>query len=290
MEETVKEDGREDLKAILDALFLAAEIPLGIPKLCEILSEFRREEVVRAVRDLVQEYRERKGGFSLHEVAGGFQFRTNPEYAAWIRKLKGGRPASLTPAAMETLAIIAYRQPVVRAEIDRIRGVDSSGPLRGLLDKKFARMLGRKDVPGKPILYGTTKKFLETFDLKDLSELPTLSELKELGEDSEGGSQFAVRSSLFKDGDGEQEVSPEESSHFENREEVHSPQSTVHSPEERHQASGNGLPDPEDSSRFSVPGSQFNNQEISPEGSSGSVAQDSELSNLKKKDEDDNID
>ncbi|HPL62913.1 MAG TPA: SMC-Scp complex subunit ScpB [Syntrophales bacterium] len=184
MEEILNEDGRENLKPILEALFLAAEAPLPVPKICEILGEFKREEVVRALRDLVREYDERRGGFSLHEVAGGFQFRTNPEHAAWIRKLKGGRPVSLTSATMEILAIVAYRQPVVRAEIDRIRGVDSSGPLRGLLDKKLIRMLGRKDVPGKPILYGTTKKFLETFDLKDLSELPTLSELKELAESS----------------------------------------------------------------------------------------------------------
>ena len=86
----------------------------------------------------------------------------------------------LSPAAMETLAVVAYRQPVVKAEIDRVRGVDVSGSLRGLLEKKFVRIMGRKDVPGKPIIYGTTKKFLEVFNLKDLSELPTLRELKDL--------------------------------------------------------------------------------------------------------------
>ena len=88
----------------------------------------------------------------------------------------------LTPAAMETLAVVAYRQPVVKSEIDKIRGVDVSGSLRGLLEKKFVRIMGRKDVPGKPIIYGTTKKFLEVFNLKDLSELPTLRELKDLQE------------------------------------------------------------------------------------------------------------
>jgi segregation and condensation protein B len=93
-----------------------------------------------------------------------------------------GKPAGLTPAALETLAVIAYRQPVVKADIDRFRGVDVSGSLKGLLEKKLVRVVGRKDVPGKPILYGTTKKFLEVFNLKDLAELPTLRELKELQE------------------------------------------------------------------------------------------------------------
>jgi len=90
----------------------------------------------------------------------------------------------LSPAALETLAVVAYRQPLVKSEIDRIRGVDVSGALKGLLEKKLVRIVGRKDVPGKPIIYGTTKKFLEVFNLKDLSELPTLRELKDLQDDS----------------------------------------------------------------------------------------------------------
>ena len=105
--------------------------------------------------------------------------------APWIRKLRAGRPAVLSPAAMETLAVVAYRQPLVKAEVDRIRGVDAGGTLKGLLDKKLVRIVGRKDVPGKPIIYGTTRKFLELFNLKDLTDLPTLRELKDLQE-SEG--------------------------------------------------------------------------------------------------------
>jgi segregation and condensation protein B len=99
-----------------------------------------------------------------------------------MKKLRGTKPASLSPASLETLAIVAYRQPIVKAEIESIRGVDVSAPLRGLLDKKLVRIVGRKDVPGKPIIYGTTKKFLEVFNLKDLTELPTLRELKELNQ------------------------------------------------------------------------------------------------------------
>jgi segregation and condensation protein B len=102
--------------------------------------------------------------------------------ASWIRKLRGVKPPGLTQAALETLAVVAYRQPVTRQEIEKVRGVDVSGPLRGLLEKKLVRMLGRKNVPGKPIIYGTTKRFLEVFSLNDLSELPTLREFQELQE------------------------------------------------------------------------------------------------------------
>jgi segregation and condensation protein B len=130
----------------------------------------------------MREYEERLGGLFIQEVAGGFQFRTRASLGSWIHKMRSGRPPMLTSAAMETLAVVAYRQPVVKAEIDKIRGVDVSGSLRGLLEKKLVRIMGRKDIPGKPIIYGTTKKFLEVFNLKDLSELPTLRELKDLHE------------------------------------------------------------------------------------------------------------
>ncbi|MFB3924534.1 MAG: SMC-Scp complex subunit ScpB [Syntrophales bacterium] len=172
----------ESLKSIIEALLFASETPVSAARIKEVLDDIDRSIIVNTLQEIVREYEERKGGFYLQEVAGGFQFRTNPDFSVWIKKLKGGKPPALSPAAMETLAVVAYRQPVVKAEIDRVRGVDVSGPLRGLLEKKLVRMVGRKDVPGKPILYGTTKKFLETFNLKDLSELPTLRELKELQE------------------------------------------------------------------------------------------------------------
>ena len=134
---------------------------------------------------LIEEYKERQGGICLQEVAGGLQFRTRPELGDWVKKLKSTKPASLSPAALETLAIVAYRQPIVKSEIESIRGVDVGYQLKNLLEKKLVRIVGRKDVPGKPIIYGTTKKFLEVFNLKDLSELPTLRELKELHEQQE---------------------------------------------------------------------------------------------------------
>ena len=173
--------------AILEALIFASEVPLTPDRAAEIMPDAEKKEIVTLLGELVRQYEVRGGGICLAEVAGGYQFRTRQDLAPWIRKLKAVRPAMLSPAALETLAVIAYRQPLVKSEIDRIRGVDASGALKGLLEKKLVRIVGRKDVPGKPIIYGTTKKFLEVFNLKDLSELPTLRELKDLQND--GGEQ-----------------------------------------------------------------------------------------------------
>lgn len=180
----------ENYKAVIEALILTSEVPLTLEKIYAILKDIEKSEVKRLIEQLVSEYNERSSGIYLAEVAGGFQFRTRPELSSWVKKLKGTKPATLSPAALETLAIIAYRQPIVKAEIEDIRGVDVSGPLKGLLEKRIIRIVGRKDVPGKPIIYGTTKKFLEIFDLKDLSELPTLRELKELNEQKETIEEF----------------------------------------------------------------------------------------------------
>jgi segregation and condensation protein B len=175
----------ENIKAILEAIILAAEAPLALEKICLILENVEKTEVKKNIEQLIAEYNDRQSGICLVEVAGGFQFRTRPELSSWVKKLKGTKQASLSPAALETLAIVAYRQPIVKAEIEDIRGVDVSAPLKGLLEKKLVRIVGRKDVPGKPIIYGTTKKFLEVFNLNDLSGLPTLREMKELNEHEE---------------------------------------------------------------------------------------------------------
>lgn len=172
----------EELGAILEAMVFSAETPVSAERIAEVLPEVPKAQIVEKLRELAQGLRERGAGIELVEVAGGFQFRTKRELAPWVRKLKAARPAALSPAALETLAVVAYRQPLVKAEIDRIRGVDAGGTLKGLLEKKLVRIVGRKDVPGKPLLYGTTRRFLEVFGLKDLSELPTLRELKELPE------------------------------------------------------------------------------------------------------------
>lgn len=172
----------ENVKSIIEALIFASEVPLTVERMREILPHVEADEIQRVLRDLTDEYREREGGFSLCEVAGGFHFRTRAELSPWIVQLKKTKPAALSRAAMETLAIVAYRQPVMKSEIDSIRGVDTGGALKGLLEKKLVKMIGRKDVPGRPIIYGTTKRFLEVFNLRELSELPTLRELKDLHE------------------------------------------------------------------------------------------------------------
>ncbi|MGD0020671.1 MAG: SMC-Scp complex subunit ScpB [Smithellaceae bacterium] len=175
----------ENIKSIIEALILASEAPLVLQKIYAVLPETEKTLIDEAVGELIEEYKERQGGICLQEVAGGLQFRTRPEFGDWVKRLKSTKPASLSPAALETLAIIAYRQPIVKSEIESIRGVDVGYQLKSLLEKKLVRIVGRKDVPGKPIIYGSTKRFLEVFNLKDLSELPTLRELKELHEQQE---------------------------------------------------------------------------------------------------------
>ena len=172
----------ENISAIIEALILASESPLPLDKICTVLDGVEKTDVQDALNQLIDGYMERQSGISVQEVAGGFQFRTRPEMSVWVKKLKGTKPATLSPAALETLAIVAYRQPIVKAEIETVRGVDAGSQLRGLLDKKLIRIVGRKDVPGKAIIYGTTKKFLEVFNLKELADLPTMRELKEITE------------------------------------------------------------------------------------------------------------
>jgi segregation and condensation protein B len=175
----------EKIKAIIEALIFASDMPLSPEKIRVVFPEVEKTEIKEIIDQIVSEYNERDGGIFLQEVAGGFQFRTNPELGQWIKKLKSTKPHSLSPQAMETLAIVAYKQPIVKSEIESIRGVDVGGPLKSLLDKKLVRIVGRKDVPGKPIIYGTTRRFLEVFNLKDLLDLPNLRELKELNQQQE---------------------------------------------------------------------------------------------------------
>jgi segregation and condensation protein B len=169
------------LKAVVESLIFASEGPLSIERMKDVLGEENKKNLQLILRDLIEEYHQPQRGLTLVEVAGGYQFRTRPEYADWVRKLKKMRPLGFSQAAMETLAIIAYRQPLVRMEAEKIRGVDCGGVLRTLLERKLIKIIGKKDVPGKPLVYGTTKKFLETFGLKELSSLPTLKDIEGLG-------------------------------------------------------------------------------------------------------------
>ncbi len=170
----------DNLKAIIEALIFASEAPITVARIKGILEDIKEDEILAVINDLAREYEKRGGGITLREIAGGYQFRTDESRAPWVQKLKREKPLTLSPAAMETLAVVAYRQPVMKSEIEKVRGVDVSGSLKGLLERNFVRMMGRKNVPGRPIIYGTTVKFLETFGLNALSDLPTLREFKEL--------------------------------------------------------------------------------------------------------------
>jgi len=176
---------REILKTVLESLIFVSEEPISLKQLAELVENDDRDEVKAALDVIERDCVELKRGVVLHEVAGGYQFRTPPETAKYVSKLFEGRPQKLTRAALETMAIIAYRQPVVRAEIEQIRGVDSGGVIKTLLERELIRIVSRQDTPGRPALYGTATKFLEFFGLKSLSDMPDLKEIKELGNAAE---------------------------------------------------------------------------------------------------------
>lgn len=172
-----------ELKAILEAVLFVSHEPLSLDRLRSVTEGASKQEVVEAVRALQQDYAAEGRGLQLVELAGGYQVVTKPDYAPWLKRLEKTRQApKLSRSALESLAIIAYKQPIVRAEIEQIRGVETSGVLRTLLERKLVRIVGRREEPGRPILYGTTKYFLQHFGLRDLSELPPLHEFKELGQ------------------------------------------------------------------------------------------------------------
>jgi len=171
---------REDIKSIIESLLFVADGPLTLHRIQEVIDGTSKEEVVSVVNELQEELESNRHGVRLVEVAGGYQMRTAKVNADWVKKFLGGRPARMSRATLETLAIIAYRQPITKAEIEAIRGVDVDGVINTLLERDLIRAVARKDVPGRPFLYGTTQQFLELFNLKDLSHLPTLKEMEDI--------------------------------------------------------------------------------------------------------------
>ena len=180
----------ENLKPILESLLLISEEPLSLEKIKPVLPEISAKDLTEALDQLAADYDKRRAGFYLTRVAGGYQLRTRPEYTEYIQRLIQPKPARLSKAALETLAIIAYKQPVLRADIERVRGVDSGGVLRLLLERKMIRILGRKEIPGRPLIYATTKLFLEVFGLKDLTELPSAAEIESFGSAEEADAEL----------------------------------------------------------------------------------------------------
>ena len=171
---------RDEIKSILESLLFVADGPQSVQRLAEVLDPVDKELIHELLHELRQDFEAQNRGIRLVEVAGGYQLRTPKANAEAVKKFLGGRPARMGKATLETLAIVAYRQPITKAEIEAIRGVDVDGVITTLLERNLIRAVARKDVPGRPFLYGTTLEFLQLFNLKDLSQLPTLKEMEEI--------------------------------------------------------------------------------------------------------------
>ncbi|MDA8414204.1 MAG: SMC-Scp complex subunit ScpB [Desulfobacteraceae bacterium] len=170
------------LPAIIESIIFAAESAVSLDRLCDMLSEFERDDIRVALAELAGSHEGRNGGVHLAEVAGGWQFRTRPEFHQYVVRHVKTKASRFSQSSLETLAIVAYRQPITRAEVEHLRGVDCGGVLKSLLEKRLVRILGKKDIPGRPLIYGTSKEFLEVFGLKDLKSLPTLREIQSLAD------------------------------------------------------------------------------------------------------------
>ena len=178
----------ERLKAILESLLFAAGEPVSLARLAAVLDNVPKEAIRKALNEMALAYAGGRG-IALEQVAGGYQLRTPKEHALYVRKLLAAKPPRLTRPLLETVAIVAYRQPITRPEIEQLRGVDSGGVLETLLERRLIKIAGRKEAPGRPMVYATTPEFLEAFSLKDLESLPDLSEFREVQDGAEPASE-----------------------------------------------------------------------------------------------------
>ena len=197
---------REELKAIVENILLASDQPVTPDDLqSTLMNGTEKAELRSLLQELQEEYQSRN--LRIDEVAGGYQLCTRTEYSDWIRKfLKLDKTTKLSQPSLDTLAIIAYKQPLTKQEVEEIRGVDCGGVIRTLLDKKIVALAGRKKVPGRPIMYRTTRKFLEYFGLKDLADLPTLEDLQD---ELQGELESNVQEEMAFNTSREQNVLPE---------------------------------------------------------------------------------
>jgi len=164
-------------KSVLEALLFLSGEPVTLSAIKDVVG-LPEPEIRSLMDELVMQYRERNGGLFIAEIANGYQMVTNPGYSEWVIKFRSTQLSSrLSMPALETLSIIAYKQPIIKAEIEELRGVNSDSAVKTLVEKRLIKVIGRKEAPGRPFLYGTTKEFLQYFGLKDLTELPTLKEL-----------------------------------------------------------------------------------------------------------------
>jgi len=171
-------DENDNLKYIIESLLFVSDTPIMLKQIHYIMPDVKMSAIRKAVEALSQEYNERGGSFYLSNVAGGIQLRTRPKYKDWIKRFIKSRPMRLSRAAIEALSIVAYKQPVTRSEVDKIRGVDSGAIMKTLVENKLIRIIGRKEVAGRPMLYTTSRRFLEVFDLNDLKDLPAPDDLE----------------------------------------------------------------------------------------------------------------
>jgi segregation and condensation protein B len=173
-------------------MLLAAEGAMTVEELDTWLEQPGPRRVREALRGIQRRLRQERRGWQLVEVARGWQLRTDVTFSRWVSAMRGGKPTRLSKAALETLAVVAYRQPVTRAEIEELRGVDVGGVLRTVVERDLVTVVGRRDEPGRPLVYGTTTAFLSLFGLRNLSDLPTLRDLRALQEDSAEGPSAGV--------------------------------------------------------------------------------------------------
>jgi segregation and condensation protein B len=204
----------QERQQILEALLLASAEPVTAARLGRVVPEGSAKQVREDLAALNERYASEGRGFRIEEVAGGHQLRTLPELAPYVQQLEPVPPLRMSRAALETLAIIAYKQPVTRAEIEHVRGVDAGPLLRGLLERRLVRIAGHREVPGRPILYATTPRFLEIFGLASLGDLPTLREIEELLRERmpEGGElpdTAALAAAFASAGEGDDDAEPE---------------------------------------------------------------------------------
>lgn len=170
-----------EAKRVIEAVIFAADGPVSLNQLAQLIETLDNDAILQAIRGLQQDYVVSERSFQLMEIANGFQLRTRDEYAPWIKKFYTTEISSrLSISALEALAVVAYKQPATRAEVEEVRGVNSDSVIRTLMEKNLIRVLGRKQAPGKPMLYGTTTDFLMHFGLRDLSELPSVEEIESM--------------------------------------------------------------------------------------------------------------
>jgi len=179
-EEALEEVTKPNLKGIVEALLFVSDEAVSIDRFRQVLGQRTKPQVIRdIIENLKSEYSQDDRGFMIIEVANAYQLATRPQYAHWLNKIQRGKKSRyLSKSSLETLSIISYRQPLIRAEIEAIRGVNVDGVLKTLLERNLIKIVGKKEVPGRPLLFGITKRFLEYFGLKSLDELPKLPDIK----------------------------------------------------------------------------------------------------------------